>query len=695
MNFAGNGYTYISKKKLENIKKRKYKTENVDFMDIEEEEKEHEDINKPMRRDSTKKQRSRSRSRSRSIERNNEEELDEVYSCDEDEVKLEKKAGGPKSVKYKIATAKTEKKVYEHEIDTNILTIKFDFLKDKVGYATGDPFYCKECQAVLNKYSKLEPIPDSYKSIWVCEFCNVSNEITIEKEEFPTSDCIDYFVQSYSQINNNLKDFNYNDEQSLIFCFDISGSMCVSTPIEGKHKFKGCYLDKTVKDLMAFSDRSDQFIGNRNVTYISRLQCLQAAIENNLNNIVKAAPSRKLGYVVFNNEVTCFGDCTKQPYTLNGNNLNDYNAIIKLAEANQNLITSPIKDTYDTLIKQLYQIEENGQTALGPAVLFSINLIKGVSPGSKIILCTDGISNIGLGAIEGVKSEEEIEKLRSFYTQLGIIAKEKGIVINLITFEEAESKIEIVMAMIEQTGGEIIRVKPSEILNEFSNLLSNEVIATNVKVKVKLHKTLQFRNENTAFLKYDGSTLEREVGNATNQTELYVEYNMKKSEDIAKYEDINIETLTSVPFQSVIDYTNKSGDRCYRVITATQKISSEKDEIQKNANYDIISTNAIKKTSELAEEGRYREAQSQALAWKKMLKKTTEQSQNAYANYELFSNNMNSFNNNIQALQYNQLKEESLPTKYNKNDNISQQIHSMKHISQAKSKNIYEKNKKK
>ena len=43
----------------------------------------------------------------------------------------------------------------------------------------------------------------------------------------------------------------------MVFCIDISGSMCVSKPIAGKHSIKG---DKTndMKDLMKFSDGSDQ-----------------------------------------------------------------------------------------------------------------------------------------------------------------------------------------------------------------------------------------------------------------------------------------------------------------------------------------------------------------------------------------------------------------------------------------------------
>ena len=700
MKFAGNKYAYISKKKLENVNNLK-SIKN----DILEEKKEDIDVIEEENFESKISKDKRIRSRSRSLEKNCDDELDEVYSCDEEdnfgfiEKNLKKK-------KYDLTTKLNENKIYEHEIDTNILTINFEFLKEKVEYATGDPISCKNCEAIFNKFSIFKSIINSNETIWICEFCNFNNNIMIENEEIPLSDCVDYFVQSRNQLNNSLKNISYNSDQSIIYCFDISGSMCVSSPISGKHKLKGDYMDKYMKDLMSFSDGSDQFYGNNNnVTYISRLQCLQAAIESNITDLYKAAPNMKIGYVVFNNEVTCFGDGTKQPFVINGNNLNNYNEIIKLSESNQSLINSPIKDSYENLIKQLYNIEESGQTALGPAVLFSINLIKGISPGSKLILCTDGISNMGLGAIEGVTDENELEKLSTFYMQLGIMAKEKGIVINLITFEDSESKIEILMPMIDQTGGEIVRVKPSEILGEFSNLLTTEVIASNVKIKVKLHKVMQFRNEDSSFLKDNASTLLKEIGNATRETELYVEYSIKNSQEIAELNDIDLNNLKRVPFQAIIDYTNKFGDRCIRVTTSNQEISSDKELIEEQALFDIISTNAIKKTSSLAEEGRYREAQSNALAWKKMMKKNNEKCENAKLNYDLFSNNMTSFNNNIQQLQYNNIMINngiinfkigitSLNSKFNKRDDLSQQIHTFKNLSQAKSYSIYNKSKK-
>lgn len=71
-----------------------------------------------------------------------------------------------------------------------------------------------------------------------------------------------------------------NKETSIVFCIDMSGSMCCSQPVQGKFNIKG---DKTkgLMDLMKFSDGSDQFMTNaeKNVTYVSRMQCLQAAID--------------------------------------------------------------------------------------------------------------------------------------------------------------------------------------------------------------------------------------------------------------------------------------------------------------------------------------------------------------------------------------------------------------------------------
>jgi hypothetical protein len=68
-------------------------------------------------------------------------------------------------------------------------------------------------------------------------------------------------------------------------------------------------------ELKKFGDGSDQFMSaaDRNVTYVSRLQCVQSAIEQQISDMAKGAQQRKVGIVTFNNEVKVIGDGSKDP----------------------------------------------------------------------------------------------------------------------------------------------------------------------------------------------------------------------------------------------------------------------------------------------------------------------------------------------------------------------------------------------
>lgn len=64
-----------------------------------------------------------------------------------------------------------------------------------------------------------------------------------------------------------------------------------------------------------FGDGSDQFLNQaeKNKTYISRIQCLKAAICAQIDEMAKGADKRKVGVVTFNHEVTLVGDGSKDP----------------------------------------------------------------------------------------------------------------------------------------------------------------------------------------------------------------------------------------------------------------------------------------------------------------------------------------------------------------------------------------------
>ena len=74
------------------------------------------------------------------------------------------------------------------------------------------------------------------------------------------------------------------------------------------------------------------------------------------------------------------------------------------------------------------------------------------------------------------------------------------------------------------------------------------------------------------------------------------------------------------------------------------KVSDNKEEVEKQANYDIITACEIQKSAKLAGQGLYREAQAQAHVARKYLKKNKKVS---YESYQMFNNNMNVFNQNL------------------------------------------------
>ena len=108
-----------------------------------------------------------------------------------------------------------------------------------------------------------------------------------------------------------------------------------------------------------------------------------------------------------------------------------------LGKENTNLIQSEINKSSKEVIKYLREIRGDGPTALGPAVLLSLYLLNKAETGSRIFLCTDGLSNRGVGNINN--KDDAIQ----FYKKIGDIAKEKGIAISLISFEDSKSEINI------------------------------------------------------------------------------------------------------------------------------------------------------------------------------------------------------------------------------------------------------------
>lgn len=65
------------------------------------------------------------------------------------------------------------------------------------------------------------------------------------------------------------------------------------------------------------------------------------------------------------------------------------------------ILSRPIKDSAELILERFDKLQEKGQTALGPALLASLEIASKGKAGSMVIICTDGLANLGVGSFEG------------------------------------------------------------------------------------------------------------------------------------------------------------------------------------------------------------------------------------------------------------------------------------------------------
>ena len=351
----------------------------------------------------------------------------------------------------------------------------------------------------------------------------------------------------------------------------------------------------------------------------------------------------KVGLVTFNSTVTVVGDGSETPHSVQDDILYDYDSLLENAQkVTSTHIKKNITETRIDLVKKVSALHTKGKTALGPAVLTSIVMAAEGGNGSTVFICTDGLANVGIGSIQqqdkiGSKNPTSASiDTEEFYGMLADYANEMGVTVNIVSIEGEECDLETLITLSEKTGGSVNIVNPTKMKENFSAMLQKSAIATNVTVKVLLHKALEFRNEDESNLNRSKTLLRKVVGNATEESEITFEYKIKDAEDLKKIKDFDIEKLDEIPFQAIIEYTRLDGTKCIRTITKKISTSDDIDEVQKDVNVDILAVNAAQQASKYARRGEFRAAQAYTMNQKRFLKQNarTEADKATYKNWK-------------------------------------------------------------
>tara|TARA_B110001450_G_C17209684_1_gene314905 strand:- start:144 stop:443 length:300 start_codon:yes stop_codon:yes gene_type:complete len=97
-----------------------------------------------------------------------------------------------------------------------------------------------------------------------------------------------------------------------------------------------------------------------------------------------------------------------------------------------------------------------------------------------------------------------------------------------------------------------------------------------------------FRNELDQALSEDKTLMVKDIGNVAADYEITFEYTLKAIKDLIKMEDIDLTSMKSFPFQTQITYKALDGSKCIRVITELLDISNERQDLEKEADFDLL-----------------------------------------------------------------------------------------------------------
>ncbi|CAF0993277.1 unnamed protein product [Rotaria sordida] len=481
--------------------------------------------------------------------------------------------------------------------DTNVLNVKFDRLLQPGEMHAGDPVYCVDCGAIASHLSKIQTEEDQ-ETKWQCEFCPKLNTVDIEQTDLPKNEDATYLISPAPVVHGS--DMTGVDDSIVIFLIDISGSMSSTTLVQGTFNLPNALRQQ---ERAAANFEGARMIRQRNQTYVSRLQGVQMAVDANLDKLVKETPTRRAALLTFNHEITYYGDGTRdEPLVIRGDKLNSADDLIREAERELNKELKPISQTKTNLTERVYDLEEGGQTALGPAVMFALNIVS-QRQGSKIVICTDGLANRGLGSLETAQDEKVDEALKMealaqgnrFYAELTERAREKGVSISVITIAGTACLLPVIGQMADGTSGNVTIVDLLKIRDEFALILEQKVIASNVEATVFVHRGLYIRDPDDPDGKLD--KIKRDIGNVTKQTEVSFEFGIRNKQELKEKYNIDLDQIKQLPFQVQVVYTAADGSKALRVLTQLKETTENREIAEVNAYRGVIADNHIRSTA--------------------------------------------------------------------------------------------------
>ena len=366
--------------------------------------------------------------------------------------------------------------------NTNTLLIRSSHLISKsISYIQSMdslPTRCLSCPGYFTSQSTFHCHTND-ETKWNCSFCG-TEQVNVLKPDVP-KDAVNTkpteidFIPTESMQNGETKlsdsvEMKTAAGRLVIFCIDTSGSMGATTEMNSTNGIE-LYTEYKVK---------------KHFKHVSRLQFVKAAVRSKILTLARTSPNAIPIIVTFGSTVKVnLPDGTTA--VVEGNKTLDCTNLLLAKGADivrrftnvtcGNGSTSGMRSSCKTLLRQLHAVEVSGCTALGPALATAIGMCSNAS-GSQIIVCTDGVANIGVGKLDSKGKDTS-----GFYNNIALAAKAGGTSISILTLEGCEAGLESLGTTADMTSGRVTVVDSHELKSSFASLAST-IVGTKVKLTV-------------------------------------------------------------------------------------------------------------------------------------------------------------------------------------------------------------------
>jgi len=385
----------------------------------------------------------------------------------------------------------------------------------------------------------------------------------------------------------------------VVFCIDISASMSSSLKLESGGS-------------------------------MTRLQCVQSAVAQQLETLQRQQPDCIVVVVTFGAEVCVYTDGGNR--SLIGRRAHDSEEEL-LAKGHELglFCTEQVVDVAERLEGTVAGLRPSGNTALGPALAVSVGIASG-RPGSKIVLCTDGMANNGVGAIKNKSQAVE------FYGDIGRRAAEEGTCISVITMEGEDCSMENLGTCADLTGGQVEMVDLQALSTKVGAMLANATLATGLQITLIAGSGIFLPAQSTSSeQKGSACVATHTVGTATARTDLTLK--LEVLAELASKSD------SMVPLQLQLRYTRPDGENVLQVLTLQSALCNNRDQVETDINGTCVSLSGIHTAARLAQQGQYRAARVELISTCRLLQRAmhTSAHQESYLSFVVQAEKLDGF----------------------------------------------------